>query len=89
MVEAPHAMYPGTDEQSYYRGEVTAAAPGTVRQEPTSRAEQWPTGREPVDETDALAAASSLRDPSAAHHGEAPHERGRGRGGKTPPEVSS
>ncbi|MGP3967193.1 NADH-quinone oxidoreductase subunit NuoI [Streptomyces sp. 6N223] len=76
MVEAPHAMYPGTDEQSYYRGEVTAAAPGTVRQTPTSRGEEWPTGREPVDETDALAAAASLRDPAGAHHGEAPHERG-------------
>ncbi|MGP4109820.1 NADH-quinone oxidoreductase subunit NuoI [Streptomyces sp. 4N509B] len=86
MVEPPHAMYPGTDEQSYYRGEVTAAAPGTVRQEPTSRAEEWLTGREPVDETDALAAAASLRDPAGAEHGDAPHGR---RGSQQSPEVGA
>jgi NADH-quinone oxidoreductase subunit I len=74
MVDSPHAMYPGTDEQSYYRGEVQAAAPGTVRQTP--HASEWPSGKEPVDETDAFAAASSLRDPSGARHGEAPHQRG-------------
>lgn len=27
MLEAPHPMVPGTDEQSYYRGEVTGAVP--------------------------------------------------------------
>ncbi|MFF4651107.1 NADH-quinone oxidoreductase subunit NuoI [Streptomyces sp. NPDC001380] len=32
MVPPPHAMYPGTDEGAYYRGEVTAAAPGTETQ---------------------------------------------------------
>lgn len=32
MVDSPHAIYPGMDEQDYYRGRVTQAAPGTVRQ---------------------------------------------------------
>ena len=32
MVDSPHAMYPGTDEQDYYRGLVTEAAPGTEQQ---------------------------------------------------------
>jgi NADH-quinone oxidoreductase subunit I len=27
MLEAPHPMVPGTDDQSYYRGEVTGAVP--------------------------------------------------------------
>jgi hypothetical protein len=45
-----------------------------VRQTP--HASEWPSGKEPVDETDAFAAASSLRDPSGARHGEAPHQRG-------------
>ncbi|MET9962054.1 NADH-quinone oxidoreductase subunit NuoI [Streptomyces sp. NPDC006326] len=39
MVEAPHAMYPGTDEQDYYRGLVTGAAPGTERQAARSKGE--------------------------------------------------
>ena len=39
MVEAPHAMYPGTDEQDYYRGLVTEAAPGTERQVAHSKGE--------------------------------------------------
>ncbi|WP_165986774.1 NADH-quinone oxidoreductase subunit NuoI [Streptomyces sp. YIM 98790] len=42
MVEPPHAMYPGTDEQSYYRGEVTRAAPDTVRQVARSKGETGP-----------------------------------------------
>ncbi|MEV8094339.1 NADH-quinone oxidoreductase subunit NuoI [Kitasatospora sp. NPDC085879] len=33
MVDSPHAYYPGADEQAYYRGEITQAAPGTVQQE--------------------------------------------------------
>ena len=32
MVETPHSIFPGTDEQDYYRGLVTEAAPGTERQ---------------------------------------------------------
>jgi NADH-quinone oxidoreductase subunit I len=39
MVEPPHAMYPGTDEQDYYRGAVTGAAPGTTRQVARSEGE--------------------------------------------------
>ncbi|MEU0738430.1 NADH-quinone oxidoreductase subunit NuoI [Streptomyces sp. NPDC006134] len=39
MVEPPHAMYPGTDEQDYYRGAVTGAAPGTERQTAHSQGE--------------------------------------------------
>ncbi len=37
MVEAPHAMVPGVDEGAYYRGEITAAAPGTERQAVTEK----------------------------------------------------
>ncbi|MDH6112381.1 NADH-quinone oxidoreductase subunit I [Kitasatospora sp. MAP12-15] len=37
MVEAPHSIFPGADEGAYYRGEITAAAPGTVQQEKTAR----------------------------------------------------
>ncbi|NYI05837.1 NADH-quinone oxidoreductase subunit NuoI [Allostreptomyces psammosilenae] len=32
MVAPPHAMYPGTDDDDYYRGRVTGAAPGTTTQ---------------------------------------------------------
>jgi NADH-quinone oxidoreductase subunit I len=39
MVDTPHAIYPGTDEQDYYRGLVTEAAPGTVRQVALSKGE--------------------------------------------------
>ena len=39
MVDSPHAMYPGTDEQDYYRGLVTEAAPGTEQQEAHSKGE--------------------------------------------------
>ncbi|MFE1782560.1 NADH-quinone oxidoreductase subunit NuoI [Streptomyces sp. NPDC059506] len=49
MVAAPHAMHPGTDETDYYRGLVTAAAPGTVTQPRT-------TGGDPEAEDDAVAA---------------------------------
>ncbi|MFE0689855.1 NADH-quinone oxidoreductase subunit NuoI [Streptomyces xiamenensis] len=59
MVDSPHAIYPGADEQTYYRGEVKAAAPGTERQVARSKGEQ-----PPADEDDALAAASRLQDPS-------------------------
>ncbi|GAA3848592.1 NADH-quinone oxidoreductase subunit NuoI [Streptomyces sedi] len=68
MVEAPHAMYPGTDEQSYYRGEVTEAAQGTVRQVAYSKGE---TPEDDREADDALAAASRLTDPAA---GEGPSE---------------
>ncbi|MFI6848884.1 NADH-quinone oxidoreductase subunit NuoI [Kitasatospora sp. NBC_00085] len=37
MVDTPHAIFPGADEGAYYRGEITAAAPGTVQQERTAR----------------------------------------------------
>ncbi|GHI92066.1 NADH-quinone oxidoreductase subunit I 1 [Streptomyces olivaceus] len=39
MVDSPHAIYPGTDEQDYYRGLVTEAAPGTVQQAAHSEGE--------------------------------------------------
>jgi NADH-quinone oxidoreductase subunit I len=39
MVDTPHAIFPGTDEQDYYRGLVTHAAPGTVRQTAVSKGE--------------------------------------------------
>jgi NADH-quinone oxidoreductase subunit I len=39
MVDSPHAMYPGTDEQDYYRGLVTEAAPGTEQQAAHSEGE--------------------------------------------------
>ncbi len=39
MVESPHSIFPGTDEQDYYRGLVTEAAPGTVRQVAVSKGE--------------------------------------------------
>jgi NADH-quinone oxidoreductase subunit I len=39
MVDSPHAIYPGMDEQDYYRGLVTEAAPGTVRQVAWSKGE--------------------------------------------------
>jgi NADH-quinone oxidoreductase subunit I len=32
MVNAPHAIHPGTTEQDYYEGKVTKAAPDTVTQ---------------------------------------------------------
>jgi NADH-quinone oxidoreductase subunit I len=40
MVDTPHAIYPGTDEQDYYRGLVTEAAPGTERQVAVSKGEK-------------------------------------------------
>ena len=39
MVDSPHAIYPGMDEQDYYRGLVTEAAPGTTRQTAASKGE--------------------------------------------------
>jgi NADH-quinone oxidoreductase subunit I len=35
MVDSPHAIYPGMTEKDYYRGLVTAAAPGTEQQTAT------------------------------------------------------
>ncbi|KUJ65840.1 hypothetical protein ACZ90_42480 [Streptomyces albus subsp. albus] len=46
MVDTPHAIYPGMDEQDYYRGLVTEAAPGTVRQTARSKGET-----DPVDDS--------------------------------------
>jgi NADH-quinone oxidoreductase subunit I len=40
MVDTPHAIFPGTDEQDYYRGLVSEAAPGTVRQVAVSKGEE-------------------------------------------------
>jgi NADH-quinone oxidoreductase subunit I len=40
MVDTPHAIYPGMNEQDYYRGLVTEAAPGTERQVAVSKGEQ-------------------------------------------------
>ena len=40
MVEAPHSIFPGTTEEDYYRGLVTQAAPGTVRQVAVSKGEE-------------------------------------------------
>ncbi|MCM2412426.1 MULTISPECIES: NADH-quinone oxidoreductase subunit NuoI [unclassified Streptomyces] len=40
MVESPHAIFPGTDDQDYYRGLVTEAAPGTERQVAVSKGEK-------------------------------------------------
>jgi NADH-quinone oxidoreductase subunit I len=40
MVESPHSIFPGMDEGDYYRGEVTQAAPGTVRQVAVSKGEK-------------------------------------------------
>ncbi|WP_052848508.1 NADH-quinone oxidoreductase subunit NuoI [Streptomyces avicenniae] len=61
MVEAPHAMYPGTDDQAYYRGEVTGAAPGTDRQVARSKGEVPPGEAD----DDPVTAASKLTDPAA------------------------
>ena len=40
MVDSPHAIFPGMDEQDYYRGLVTEAAPGTERQVAVSKGEK-------------------------------------------------
>jgi len=40
MVDTPHAIFPGMDEGDYYRGAVTEAAPGTVRQVAVSKGEK-------------------------------------------------
>lgn len=42
MVEAPHSIFPGTEDTDYYRGLVTGAAPGTVRQVAVSKGEVAP-----------------------------------------------
>lgn len=40
MVDSPHSIFPGMDEQDYYRGLVTEAAPGTVQQAAVSKDEK-------------------------------------------------
>jgi len=40
MVDTPHAIFPGMDEQDYYRGLVTEASPGTERQVAVSKGEK-------------------------------------------------
>lgn len=52
MVDSPHAIYPGMTEGDYYRGLVTEAAPGTVRQVAVSKGEQPADGEQP-EEVDA------------------------------------
>ncbi|CAM5474789.1 NADH-quinone oxidoreductase subunit I OS=Streptomyces microflavus OX=1919 GN=nuoI1 PE=3 SV=1 [Streptomyces microflavus] len=42
MVDSPHAIFPGMDDQDYYRGLVTEAAPGTVPQPAVSKGEAKP-----------------------------------------------
>ena len=50
MVDSPHAIFPGMDEQDYYRGLVTEAAPGTERQQAVSKGEnEKATADEEVD----------------------------------------
>ena len=39
MVDSPHAIYPGMEDEDYYRGAVTQAAPGTTRQVAYSKGE--------------------------------------------------
>ncbi|MFJ4440074.1 NADH-quinone oxidoreductase subunit NuoI [Streptomyces sp. NPDC088923] len=69
MVDSPHAIFPGMDEGDYYRGLVTEAAPGTVRQVATSKGEK--TDEEPVTVEHTAAAVSS-----GAPHEETPMDRG-------------
>ncbi|MFF7156845.1 NADH-quinone oxidoreductase subunit NuoI [Streptomyces sp. NPDC008139] len=40
MVDSPHSIFPGMNEGDYYRGAVTEAAPGTVRQVAVSKGEK-------------------------------------------------
>ncbi|WEH35314.1 NADH-quinone oxidoreductase subunit NuoI [Streptomyces sp. AM 4-1-1] len=40
MVDSPHAIFPGMDEQDYYRGVVTEAAHGTERQTAVTKGEK-------------------------------------------------
>ncbi|MFK8906079.1 NADH-quinone oxidoreductase subunit NuoI [Streptomyces sp. YS-3] len=49
MVDSPHAIHPGMTEGDYYRGLVTEAAPGTVRQVAVSRGERPPAAEQPAD----------------------------------------
>ena len=58
MVDSPHSIFPGTDEQDYYRGVVTEAAPGTVRQVAVSKGEDR-AGRRGGGGMSALAAYST------------------------------
>ncbi len=48
MVDSPHAIYPGMDEQDYYRGVVTEAA-GTVRQTAVSKGENDKSDEDPIE----------------------------------------
>ncbi|MFF8813956.1 NADH-quinone oxidoreductase subunit NuoI [Streptomyces pactum] len=52
MVDTPHAIFPGMDEQDYYRGLVTEAAPGTERQVARSQGEEMPVDSEPAGPAD-------------------------------------
>ncbi|CAM5268972.1 NADH-quinone oxidoreductase subunit NuoI [Streptomyces californicus] len=51
MVESPYAIYPGMDEQDYYRGLVTEAAPGTVPQQAVSKGVLEKLDEDPVEST--------------------------------------
>lgn len=66
MVDSPHSIFPGADEQDYYSGLVTHAAPGTIPQRAVSKGEKPDSdesGRGGVPEP-------SAQRPGAAHLGE-------------------
>ncbi|AEW95851.1 MULTISPECIES: NADH-quinone oxidoreductase subunit NuoI [Streptomycetaceae] len=60
MVDTPHAIYPGADEQDYYLGRITGAAPGTERQPVLSK------GEKPAEEVTAEETAAA--GPEATAH---------------------
>ncbi|CAM5400176.1 MULTISPECIES: NADH-quinone oxidoreductase subunit NuoI [Streptomyces] len=80
MVDSPHAIHPGTDEQDYYRGLVTEAAPGTVRQAAVSRGEPAVVDSEPVAPAEGAPAAPAPAASPAASAGSAakPGQEGQG-----------
>ncbi|CAM5481862.1 NAD(P)H-quinone oxidoreductase subunit I, chloroplastic [Streptomyces tendae] len=76
MVDSPHAMYPGTDEQDYYRGLVTEAAPGTAAGRPL-RGRGGPGGRLDLRWDGAGVGGGDPRDERAARRLLDFHRRGR------------
>ncbi len=80
MVDSPHAIFPGTDEQDYYRGLVTEAAPGTVRQPAVSQGEPAVVDSEPVAAAEGAPAAPAPASSPAASAGSAakPGQEGQG-----------
>jgi NADH-quinone oxidoreductase subunit I len=63
MVESPHSIFPGMDEGDYYRGLVTEAAPGTVRQVAVSKGEK---PDETVDESAAVQEDAGITAPGGS-----------------------